>query len=159
MSLHHLINALCSLSLEAMEMAYGNNKVDTLCILTHVIMWLRLKYTVRITFLFLYRFSGAISVCRRQAAGDWPRQHGSYRDPVETANRTLVGGNIYLELHKTHEAQIKNATYYSNSDKKRWKIERCFCDRILSNKVIQRCPCDHFTIYFTDFISDGTACV
>lgn len=27
-SLHHLINALCSLSLEAMEMAYGNNKVD-----------------------------------------------------------------------------------------------------------------------------------
>lgn len=26
-SLHHLINALCSLSLEAMEMAYGNNKV------------------------------------------------------------------------------------------------------------------------------------
>lgn len=32
-SLHHLINALCSLSLEAMEMAYGNNKVKTLCIL------------------------------------------------------------------------------------------------------------------------------
>lgn len=29
-SLHHLINALCSLSLEAMEMAYGNNKVKTL---------------------------------------------------------------------------------------------------------------------------------
>lgn len=27
-SLHHLINALCSLSLEAMEMAYGNNKVE-----------------------------------------------------------------------------------------------------------------------------------
>lgn len=27
-SLHHLINALCSLSLEAMEMAYGNNKVN-----------------------------------------------------------------------------------------------------------------------------------
>eukprot|EP00069_Balaena_mysticetus_P001594 bmy_15412T0 len=26
-SLHHLINALCSLSLEAMDMAYGNNKV------------------------------------------------------------------------------------------------------------------------------------
>ncbi|MEQ2187317.1 hypothetical protein GOODEAATRI_003483 [Goodea atripinnis] len=26
-SLHHLINALCSLSLEAMEMAYGNNKL------------------------------------------------------------------------------------------------------------------------------------
>lgn len=26
-SLHHLINALCSLSMEAMEMAYGNNKV------------------------------------------------------------------------------------------------------------------------------------
>lgn len=26
-SLHHLISALCSLSLEAMEMAYGNNKV------------------------------------------------------------------------------------------------------------------------------------
>ena len=26
-SLHHLINALCSLSLEAMEMAYGTNKV------------------------------------------------------------------------------------------------------------------------------------
>lgn len=25
-SLHHLINALCSLSTEAMEMAYGNNK-------------------------------------------------------------------------------------------------------------------------------------
>lgn len=32
-SLHHLINALCSLSLEAMEMAYGNNKVKTVCIL------------------------------------------------------------------------------------------------------------------------------
>lgn len=31
-SLHHLINALCSLSLEAMEMAYGNNKVETICI-------------------------------------------------------------------------------------------------------------------------------
>lgn len=28
-SLHHLINALCSLSLEAMEMAYGNNKVNS----------------------------------------------------------------------------------------------------------------------------------
>lgn len=28
-SLHHLINALCSLSLEAMEMAYGNNKVKS----------------------------------------------------------------------------------------------------------------------------------
>ena len=28
-SLHHLINALCSLSAEAMEMAYGNNKVGT----------------------------------------------------------------------------------------------------------------------------------
>lgn len=27
-SLHHLINALCSLSMEAMEMAYGNNKVN-----------------------------------------------------------------------------------------------------------------------------------
>lgn len=27
-SLHHLINALCSLSLEAMEMASGNNKVE-----------------------------------------------------------------------------------------------------------------------------------
>ena len=26
-SLHHLINALCSLSMEAMDMAYGNNKV------------------------------------------------------------------------------------------------------------------------------------
>lgn len=33
MSLHHLINALCSLSLEAMEMAYGNNKVKSYCIL------------------------------------------------------------------------------------------------------------------------------
>uniref|UniRef100_M4A7K5 Protein MON2 homolog n=1 Tax=Xiphophorus maculatus TaxID=8083 RepID=M4A7K5_XIPMA len=29
-SLHHLINALCSLSLEAMEMAYGNNKEPSL---------------------------------------------------------------------------------------------------------------------------------
>lgn len=29
-SLHHLINALCSLSMEAMEMAYGNNKVNML---------------------------------------------------------------------------------------------------------------------------------
>uniref|UniRef100_A0A8C1VEP1 Protein MON2 homolog n=1 Tax=Cyprinus carpio TaxID=7962 RepID=A0A8C1VEP1_CYPCA len=29
-SLHHLINALCSLSMEAMEMAYGNNKAETL---------------------------------------------------------------------------------------------------------------------------------
>lgn len=32
-SLHHLINALCSLSLEAMEMAYGNNKVEKLFLL------------------------------------------------------------------------------------------------------------------------------
>uniref|UniRef100_A0A673JKJ1 Protein MON2 homolog n=1 Tax=Sinocyclocheilus rhinocerous TaxID=307959 RepID=A0A673JKJ1_9TELE len=29
-SLHHLINALCSLSMEAMEMAYGNNKEPSL---------------------------------------------------------------------------------------------------------------------------------
>jgi len=29
-SLHHLINALCSLSLEAMDMAYGNNKEPSL---------------------------------------------------------------------------------------------------------------------------------
>lgn len=29
-SLHHLITALCSLSLEAVEMAYGTNKVTTI---------------------------------------------------------------------------------------------------------------------------------
>ena len=38
-SLHHLINALCSLSLEAMEMASGNNKVN-IYIMYYSLTWL-----------------------------------------------------------------------------------------------------------------------
>lgn len=48
---------------------------------------------------FLVLVSGAISVRCCQAAGDRPCQHGPYRDPVETSNRPLIGGNVYLELH------------------------------------------------------------
>lgn len=98
-SLHHLINALCSLSLEAMEMAYGNNKVEHngfvhfiisvlytsfqmcnlilsyLSVTTNILMHLTSSGSV---FLLPVCVSGAISVCCGQAAGDWPCQHGPH---------------------------------------------------------------------------------
>lgn len=102
-SLHHLINALCSLSLEAMEMAHGNNKAKSLLYFMTILMYLISKASsIFYNFYFLLLVSGAISVCCGQTAGDWPCQHGSYRDPVETHNWSLTGGNIYLEPHPTN---------------------------------------------------------
>lgn len=128
-SLHHLINALCSLSLEAMEMAYGNNKVNgfsswlmfrkrfefdsnlirnlCFCETSSVLFW------VFYTFCFvLCFFSGAVSVCSRQAAWNRFGQHGSHRDPVETTDRPLIGGNDYLEQKPTRTFHVKWGTVY-----------------------------------------------
>lgn len=106
-SLHHLINALCSLSLEAMEMAYGNNKVKPttddqewtsatfLNLSTHTENGQNAQETVfTYSVCFLVLDSGAVSLRRGQAFGDRPCQHGSYRDPVETSDWPLTWGTV-----------------------------------------------------------------
>lgn len=51
-SLHHLINALCSLSMEAMEMAYGNNKVN-------IFQYYQANLKYRNVFFFFCRMTGS----------------------------------------------------------------------------------------------------
>lgn len=129
-SLHHLINALCSLSLEAMEMAYGNNKVNgfsswlmfrkrfefdsnlirNLCFCETYPVFYFGFFTPSV--LYYVFFSGAVSVCSRQAAWNWFGQHGSHRDPVETTDRPLIGGNDYLEQKPTRTCHVKWGTVY-----------------------------------------------
>lgn len=97
-------------------MAYGNNKVNIFLSYqgrSDIQKWFPFIYffftfgrvTGRQDFScivsdILLSFLGAFAVCCGQTAGDWPGQHGSYRDLVETINGSPVGGKICCLMHQ-----------------------------------------------------------